>query len=136
MEMGRTRYRLSRHPSYTGFFYWAIATQLVLGNVVSVVGFVWVLAKFFEARIIGQSGFSHFSLVFSFKDQWVPRSTQADRSGISFSSVVVSDGSFTIRTGWIDEERHLVRFFGQDYIAFRGRVGTWLPAGLVSKEAR
>lgn len=36
----------------------------------------------------------------------------------------------------IDEERHLVRFFGQDYVNFRGRVGTWLPAGLVSKEAR
>jgi uncharacterized membrane protein len=46
-------YRFSRHPSYTGFFYWAVATQVLLGNVISVVGFVYVLAKFFEARIIG-----------------------------------------------------------------------------------
>ena len=48
------RNRFSRHPSYTGFFYWAVATQLMLGNVVSIVGFVYVLAKFFEARIIGE----------------------------------------------------------------------------------
>lgn len=47
-------YRFSRHPSYTGFFYWAVATQVLLGNVISVAGFVYVLAKFFEARIIGE----------------------------------------------------------------------------------
>ena len=46
--------RFSRHPSYTGFFYWAVATQVLLGNVISVAGFVYVLAKFFEARIIGE----------------------------------------------------------------------------------
>lgn len=80
-------YQFSRHPSYTGFFYWAVATQVLLGNVISVAGFVYVLAKFFEARII-------------------------------------------------DEERHLVRFFGQDYVDFRNKVGTWLPAGLVAKAAR
>jgi hypothetical protein len=29
-----------------------------LGNVISIVGFVYVLAKFFEARIIGESRLS------------------------------------------------------------------------------
>lgn len=44
----------SRHPSYVGFFYWAICTQLLLGNVVSAVAFVFVLSRFFSARIIGE----------------------------------------------------------------------------------
>ncbi|WVQ94751.1 hypothetical protein IAU59_001832 [Kwoniella sp. CBS 9459] len=71
-------YSWSRHPSYTGFFYWAVATQLLLGNVVSTLGFIIVLSRFFSARII-------------------------------------------------DEERHLVRFFGNDYVQYRKRVGTKLP---------
>lgn len=41
-----------------------------------------------------------------------------------------------IWVGMADEERHLVRFFGQDYVDFRNKVGTWLPAGLVAKAAR
>lgn len=40
-----------RHPSYFGFFWWAIGTQLVMGNVVSLVGYCVVLWWFFEARI-------------------------------------------------------------------------------------
>ncbi|WVN90825.1 uncharacterized protein L203_106068 [Cryptococcus depauperatus CBS 7841] len=44
-------YSWSRHPSYAGFFYWAVLTQILLGNIVSTVGFVIVLAKFFNSRI-------------------------------------------------------------------------------------
>ncbi|ODN97395.1 protein-S-isoprenylcysteine O-methyltransferase [Cryptococcus wingfieldii CBS 7118] len=44
-------YSWSRHPSYAGFFYWAVTTQLLLGNVVATVGFVVVLNKFFSDRI-------------------------------------------------------------------------------------
>lgn len=80
-------YQFSRHPSYTGFFYWALATQLMLGNIISTIGFAYVLGTFFDQRII-------------------------------------------------DEEKHLVRFFGQDYVDFRNKVGTWLPIGIVSKGAR
>ncbi|ORY27468.1 protein-S-isoprenylcysteine O-methyltransferase [Naematelia encephala] len=76
-------YAWSRHPSYAGFFYWAIATQLLLGNIVSTLGFAIVLGRFFSARIK-------------------------------------------------DEERHLVRFFGDDYIQYRKRVGTGLPLILSS----
>ncbi|RSH94600.1 hypothetical protein EHS25_004404 [Saitozyma podzolica] len=71
-------YAWSRHPSYAGFFYWAIATQLLLGNVLSTAMFALVLGRFFSARIK-------------------------------------------------DEERHLVRFFGNDYVNYRKRVGTGLP---------
>ncbi|WWD16571.1 hypothetical protein CI109_100999 [Kwoniella shandongensis] len=71
-------YSWARHPAYTGFFYWAVATQLLLGNVVSTVGFILVLSKFFSARIV-------------------------------------------------DEELWLVKFFGDEYIEYRKRVGTKLP---------
>ncbi|WRT65635.1 uncharacterized protein IL334_002580 [Kwoniella shivajii] len=71
-------YSWSRHPSYTGFFYWAVFSQLLLGNVVSTLGFVVVLSKFFSRRII-------------------------------------------------DEEKWLIKFFGDEYIQYRQRVGTKLP---------
>lgn len=44
-------YSLVRHPSYVGFFYWAMATQLLLSNVVSTLVFALVLSRFFGHRI-------------------------------------------------------------------------------------
>jgi protein-S-isoprenylcysteine O-methyltransferase len=44
-------YGVLRHPSYFGFFWWALGTQLVMGNVVSLVGYAVVLWKFFSGRI-------------------------------------------------------------------------------------
>ncbi|KAL3417314.1 isoprenylcysteine carboxyl methyltransferase [Phlyctema vagabunda] len=47
-------YAVLRHPSYFGFFWWGIGTQLVLGNVVCLLGYAAVLWKFFHARIQGE----------------------------------------------------------------------------------
>jgi len=44
-------YSLARHPSYFGFFYWALGTQIMLANSVSAIGFAVVLFRFFSARI-------------------------------------------------------------------------------------
>jgi protein-S-isoprenylcysteine O-methyltransferase len=44
-------YSWLRHPSYFGFFWWGLGTQLVLGNVVCSVGYAVVLWKFFSDRI-------------------------------------------------------------------------------------
>ncbi|KAM5540446.1 hypothetical protein V8D89_005904 [Ganoderma adspersum] len=44
-------YRWFRHPSYAGFFYWALGTQLVLQNPVSISFFLVVLWRFFHSRI-------------------------------------------------------------------------------------
>lgn len=54
-SVGSNFYRYSRHPSYVGFFYWAIATQLLLGNIFSSIAFILVLGRFFSARIQGES---------------------------------------------------------------------------------
>ena len=44
-------YRWLRHPSYCGFFWWGLGTQIVLGNGVCFVGYGIVLWKFFDSRI-------------------------------------------------------------------------------------
>lgn len=44
-------YRVLRHPSYFGFFWWGLGSQLVLGNVVCLVGYAVVLWRFFSLRI-------------------------------------------------------------------------------------
>lgn len=43
--------RWFRHPSYAGFFYWALGTQLVLQNPISISFFLVVLWRFFHSRI-------------------------------------------------------------------------------------
>lgn len=44
-------YGLSRHPSYAGWFYWSIGTQVLLCNPVCAVGYAWASWKFFQERI-------------------------------------------------------------------------------------
>ncbi|KAM0793958.1 Isoprenylcysteine carboxyl methyltransferase family-domain-containing protein, partial [Usnea florida] len=44
-------YRYLRHPSYFGFFWWGMGTQVVLGNAVCLVGYAVVLRRFFRRRI-------------------------------------------------------------------------------------
>ena len=44
-------YSLSRHPSYMGWFYWSVGTQIMLCNPVSSVGYAVVVWKFFNGRI-------------------------------------------------------------------------------------
>ncbi|KAK4079392.1 hypothetical protein Trihar35433_497 [Trichoderma harzianum] len=56
-----------RHPSYFGFFYWGLGTQLVLGNVLCFVAYSAVLYMFFRGRIIHEEG----KLVEFFGDDYV-----------------------------------------------------------------
>ena len=44
-------YRYLRHPSYFGFFWWGLGTQVILGNVVCLAGYAVVLWRFFRRRI-------------------------------------------------------------------------------------
>ena len=47
-------YSVLRHPSYFGYFWWAIGTQLACGNAVCLVGYAGVLWVFFARRIKGE----------------------------------------------------------------------------------
>lgn len=71
-------YSYFRHPSYAGFFYWALGTQFVLQNPITFCVYGFVLWRFFTKRIKG-------------------------------------------------EEALLVRFFGDEYVQYRKRVGTYIP---------
>lgn len=42
-----------RHPSYFGFFWWALGTQVLVGNKICTVGYLLALWNFFNRRILG-----------------------------------------------------------------------------------
>ncbi|KAL9032011.1 MAG: hypothetical protein Q9196_000024 [Gyalolechia fulgens] len=44
-------YRWLRHPSYFGFFWWGLGTQIIMGNEACLAGYAVVLWKFFKHRI-------------------------------------------------------------------------------------
>ena len=48
-------YAFSRHPSYFGFFWWGLGTQLALGNPICFAMYAVVLWKFFASRIQSKS---------------------------------------------------------------------------------
>jgi protein-S-isoprenylcysteine O-methyltransferase len=47
-------YAWFRHPSYFGYFWWGVGTQIMMGNAVCTLGYAVVLWKFFSARIRGE----------------------------------------------------------------------------------
>lgn len=44
-------YSWFRHPSYVGWFYWSLGTQLMICNPICLVGYVFVSWRFFKNRI-------------------------------------------------------------------------------------
>jgi protein-S-isoprenylcysteine O-methyltransferase len=87
-------YAYFRHPSYFGFFWWALGTQLCLGNTVSFAAYALILWYFFKTRITRMlHPFSNGSKLMAF----------------------------------LDEEKHLIDFFGEDYKVYRTRTRVWIP---------
>lgn len=60
-------YALLRHPSYTGWFYWSVGTQLLLGNPVNAALYAGAAWRFFGARI----PYEEDTLVELFGDEYV-----------------------------------------------------------------
>jgi protein-S-isoprenylcysteine O-methyltransferase len=50
-------YTFLRHPSYVGFFYWSIGTQILLGNPFCILAYTLASWKFFNARIPDEEEF-------------------------------------------------------------------------------
>lgn len=59
-------YSIFRHPSYTGFFYYTVASMVLIGNFVSAILFGLMLSVFFDDRISYEE---HYLLKF-FGDQY------------------------------------------------------------------
>ena len=100
-------YKWLRHPSYFGFFWWGLGTQIVLGNVVCLVGYAVVLWRFFRRRI--DSEFSRF-----------------------FTRAILIGGLGCNGQGWslmvlTEEEEFLIGFFGDDYVQYRRRTRVSIP---------
>jgi protein-S-isoprenylcysteine O-methyltransferase len=55
-------YHYFRHPSYFGFFWWGIGTQVMLGNTVCFLGYTIVLWYFFKRRIFRKLFVCHSKL--------------------------------------------------------------------------
>ena len=47
-------YGVLRHPSYFGFWWWGLGTQVMLGNGICLIGYTVVLWRFFRHRIYGE----------------------------------------------------------------------------------
>ena len=62
--------RWSRHPSYAGFLYWALGTQLVLQNPFSFGVYLVLLMRFFSSRIIGERRLLQASTYYLEPSQW------------------------------------------------------------------
>ena len=45
-------YALCRHPSYVGWFYWSVGTQLLLGNPICAIGYLAASWSFFHGRVL------------------------------------------------------------------------------------
>ena len=72
-------YSILRHPSYVGWFYWSIGTQLVLGNVLHATLFAFVSWNFFNRRI----PFEEESLCAHFPEEY-PKYMRKTWMGIPF----------------------------------------------------
>jgi protein-S-isoprenylcysteine O-methyltransferase len=90
------------------YFWWAVGSQLLVGNPVMGVLFTLYLWRWFFTRIGGASDLSCYGLDLA-----------------NSARLTDNAGSFLARA--TDEERLLVKFFGDEYIQYRGDVVSGLP---------
>jgi protein-S-isoprenylcysteine O-methyltransferase len=65
----RGLYAYFRHPSYFGFFWWGIGTQLMIGNAVCTLGYAGVLWYFFMKRITRTYAFAFLARALLTREQ-------------------------------------------------------------------
>lgn len=94
-------YSLFRHPSYFGFFWWGLGSQLVLGNMVCFWTYAIILWKFFSARI-------------------------QSKLAITLIPHQIKTGNVDLGT-IIGEEAYLIHFFGEEYLEYKKHTGVGIP---------
>lgn len=83
-------YRLCRHPSYAGWFWWCIGTQLILANPICCVLYAIVSYKFFYERILVEE----MTLLQFFQEKYLEYQRNVSRTGLPFvkgTSIVQMD---------------------------------------------
>jgi protein-S-isoprenylcysteine O-methyltransferase len=60
-------YSIVRHPSYFGWFYWSIGTQVLLANPICIIGYTLASWKFFHSRIL----YEEYYLIKFFGQQYI-----------------------------------------------------------------
>ena len=71
-------YSFFRHPSYVGWIIWSVSTQLVLGNFICFIGFIYAGYVFFKDRI----PYEEETLLANFGDKYVAYMKEVPASGI------------------------------------------------------
>ncbi|KAL8944644.1 MAG: hypothetical protein Q9216_000341 [Gyalolechia sp. 2 TL-2023] len=99
-------YRWLRHPSYFGFFWWGLGTQIIMGNQACLIGYALVLWKFFKLRIESKCSLFVYPAV---------------KPAIAIWSLLTD---FRLN---IEEEKLLMEFFGQDYVRYRDKTMVGIP---------
>lgn len=72
-------YRLMRHPSYAGWFWWSIGTQIILTNPICIILYAIVSWKFFHERIL----IEEVTLVNFFQEKYIEYQ-QTTPTGVPF----------------------------------------------------
>lgn len=85
-------YGIFRHPSYVGFFYWSVSTQLLLGNLIHAAAFASVSWTFFQRRI----AYEEESLCQFFPDAY-PAYVARTHMGIPFLKTQVDTSNVQIK---------------------------------------
>ena len=84
-------YSLIRHPSYFGWFYWSIGTQILLANPICIILYTAVSWKFFKTRIT----YEEFYLLKFFRKEYADYQKRTP-SGIPFVKGYINYGEDTL----------------------------------------
>lgn len=84
MLVTRGIYSLWRHPSYAGWFYWSMGTQIILLNPVCLIGYIVASYKFFKQRILDEE----LILIEFFGNDYIAYKKQVLSTGIPFLRIM------------------------------------------------
>lgn len=102
--------RWTRHPSYAGFFWYSLGTQVLLANPLTLVVYVGALYAFFIPRI-----------------QYPPLAAHPPWHACFTGRSPLTTRALGLVGGGTEEEAYLVEFFGDAYRAFQRTVPTLIP---------
>ncbi|ELK28053.1 Putative G-protein coupled receptor 153 [Myotis davidii] len=128
-------YAWFRHPSYVGWFYWSIGTQVMLCNPICGVGYALTVWRFFRDRTEEEE----ISLIHFFGEEYLEYKKRVP-TGLPFIKGVkvmlcnpICGVGYAL-TVWRffrdrteEEEISLIHFFGEEYLEYKKRVPTGLP---------